>query len=190
MITLIRKVINRLYKRVLPLYTHLRFIGTNVTVGENCHIHPRARLKTIGGGSIILGDNCSIDCGAMLLTYGGNITMRSGSSINPYTIVYGHGGATIGSRVRIAAHSVIIPANHGFDDITRPIADQPLTKKGIHISDNVWIGANCTLLDGCHIAHGCIIAAGAVVRGSTEPDGIYGGVPAKRIFQRGSNHTE
>ena len=37
------------------------------------------------------------------------------------------------------------------------------------------------ILPGVTIAEGCVIAAGAVVNKSTEPDGLYAGVPARRV---------
>lgn len=51
----------------------------------------------------------------------------------------------------------------------------------IKIGDGCWIGANTTILPGVTIANGCIIAAGSVVVENCEPDGLYAGVPAKRI---------
>lgn len=118
----------------------------------------------LGPGEISIGDNCSI---------------------NPYSILYGHGGLKIGNWVRIAAHTVIIPSNHNFSDIDRPIGSQGGTQRGVIIEDDVWIGANVTILDGSHISTGCVIAAGAVVRGTTVPFGVYGGVPAKLLKMRG-----
>jgi maltose O-acetyltransferase len=44
----------------------------------------------------------------------------------------------------------------------------------IIIENNVWIGANCTILTGIKIAEGTIIAAGSVITKSTEPYTIYG----------------
>ena len=52
------------------------------------------------------------------------------------------------------------------------------------IEDDVWIGCNATILKGVHIQTGTIIAAGSVVTTSTDPYGIYGGVPAKKIKER------
>jgi acetyltransferase-like isoleucine patch superfamily enzyme len=120
----------------------------------------------------------------MIMTYGGTIHIEGHSSINPYCVVYGHGGLRIGSRVRIAAQTVIIPANHGFEDLEIPICDQPITRKGIRVEDNVWIGAGCRILDGVVISSGCVIAAGAVVTKSTVPNGVYAGVPARLLKLR------
>ncbi|MBR1536811.1 MAG: hypothetical protein IJ630_07725 [Treponema sp.] len=48
----------------------------------------------------------------------------------------------------------------------------------------MWIGANVTILDGVTVASGCVLAAGSVVTKSTEPNGVYAGVPARRIKER------
>ena len=53
--------------------------------------------------------------------------------------------------------------------------------KPITIEDGCWIGARATILPGVTVASGCIVAAGAVVARSTEPNGLYGGVPAARL---------
>jgi acetyltransferase-like isoleucine patch superfamily enzyme len=136
------------------------------------------------GGTITIGKNTELLNGVMLMTYGGNIEIGERCSINPYTIVYGHGGVKIGNNVLIAAHCVIIPANHNFDKTTIPINQQGLTTKGILIKDDVWIGSGCRILDGIEIGEGAIIAAGAVVNRNVEPYTIVGGVPAKFIKKR------
>lgn len=51
----------------------------------------------------------------------------------------------------------------------------------IRIDDGCWIGAGAKILPGVTIGKGCIIAAGAVVTKNCEPNGMYGGVPARRI---------
>lgn len=49
------------------------------------------------------------------------------------------------------------------------------------VEEDVWIGANVTLLSGVTIARGATVAAGAVVSKSIPPYCICGGVPAKVI---------
>lgn len=46
--------------------------------------------------------------------------------------------------------------------------------KNIIIENNVWIGANCTIMSGVKISEGSIIAAGTVITKSTKPYTIYG----------------
>ena len=51
----------------------------------------------------------------------------------------------------------------------------------IRIGNNVWIGAQATVLPGVTIDDGAIVAAGAVVTRDVPANVIVGGVPAKII---------
>jgi acetyltransferase-like isoleucine patch superfamily enzyme len=101
---------------------------------------------------------------------------------NPYCVIYGYGeGVEIGDYVRIATHTVIVPVNHGIHDRSVPIHRQEQSSKGIRIGNDVWIGANCTVLDGCNVSDGTVLAAGAVLTGDTKEFGLYAGVPARLV---------
>ena len=56
--------------------------------------------------------------------------------------------------------------------------------QNVVIEKDVWIGANATILKGVVVAEGCVIGAGTVLTKSTEPYGIYAGVPRRRIAER------
>jgi tetrahydrodipicolinate N-succinyltransferase len=49
------------------------------------------------------------------------------------------------------------------------------------IGNNVFIGANATIMPGVTIGNGAIIGAGAVVTKDVKPYTIVGGVPAKEL---------
>ncbi|SFA83199.1 maltose O-acetyltransferase/hypothetical protein [Nocardioides alpinus] len=51
----------------------------------------------------------------------------------------------------------------------------------IHVGRGSWLATGVTVLPGVTIGPGCIVAAGAVVHSDCEPDGLYAGVPARRI---------
>ena len=65
----------------------------------------------------------------MILGYNGKISIGDDFSLNAYSVLYGAGGLTIGNGVRIAAHVVIIPANHVFTD-----PDMPMHRQGLRNS--------------------------------------------------------
>lgn len=154
-----------------------------IEVGRASRVSPLASLKLISGGKIKVGRNCRIFRGVLLWTYGGSIEIGDFTSINPYCVLYGHGGLHIGRGVRIAAHTIIIPSNHQIAP-DKFIYEQPETKRGIRIEDDVWIGSGARILDGVTIAYGSVIGAGAVVTRPTERFGIYAGIPARRIGDR------
>ena len=156
----------------------------DISIGKNTAIDPSVIFNNSKGGSIEIGDNCHIFENVIIATYGGDIKIGNHTSINPFCVIYGHGGLTIGNEVRIATHTVIVPANHIFDDIDKPIRKQGLSKKGIHIGNNIWIGAGVKILDGVTVEDDVIIAAGAVVNSNISKGNIVGGVPSKVLKKR------
>jgi len=148
------------------------------------HISLGADLRTPYGGRIIVGEHVEIHDGVKILTYGGRIMIGDNVSINPYSVIYGHGNLKIGNDVRIAAHTVIIPSNHNYLETEKSIFSQGETSLGVVIENDVWIGTGVRILDGLTISHGCVIGAGSVVNKSTEPFGVYAGVPARLIKSR------
>lgn len=158
--------------------------NANIKIARTTRILPTAVVNTYLGGEISIGKNTEVLEGVVISTYGGRIHIGDQCSINPYTIVYGHGNTTIGNNVLIAAGCMIIPSNHNFTDASTPINSQGATSLGIVIEDDVWIGHGCSILDGVTIGKGTIVAAGSVVNKSIKPMSIIAGVPAKLIGHR------
>ncbi len=103
----------------------------------------------------------------------------------------------IGKKVIFGPHPTIITGDHRTDIVGKyimDIEDHDKFENGINrydspviIEDDVWCGANVTILKGVRIGKGCIVAAGAVVTKSFPPYSIIGGVPAKLIKKRFSD---
>lgn len=51
----------------------------------------------------------------------------------------------------------------------------------IEVMDNVYIGYNATIMPNVKIRENVIIGAGALVSKDLEPNGIYVGIPARKI---------
>lgn len=165
------------------------FDDSRITLKENIRIAPSAKVQVRFGGEIFIDEHTELQDGVLVLTYGGKIKIGKNCSINPYTIIYGHGGTTIGDNVLIAGHCMIIPNTHKFADPNIPINAQGNKSIGITIEDDVWIAHGCSILDGVTIGKGAIIAAGSVVNKSVEPYTIVGGVPAVKLKNRADGYT-
>lgn len=77
------------------------------------------------------------------------------------------------------------PFKHYF---TKDKDPEALSKGGINIGDDVWIGFGATILDGVTIGTGAVIAARAVVTKNVPPYAIVGGCPASIIKYRFSEN--
>lgn len=161
-----------------------RFAGRPIFVHPSSWVSTRSIVSVRDGGSITIGRNCEIHPFSILMTYGGHIVIGDNCSLNPFAIVYGHGGVRIGNGVRIAAHTVIVPANHNPATDAAPLHQSGISSKGITIDDDVWLGAGSRILDGVHIHRQAIVAAGSVVTKSVAENSTVAGVPARVIRQR------
>lgn len=63
----------------------------------------------------------------------------------------------------------------------------PANDQDVVIEEDVWCGANVTILKGVTIGRSTIIAAGSVVTKSCPPYSIIGGVPARVIKKKFSD---
>lgn len=71
------------------------------------------------------------------------------------------------------------------DWVIRKLKKKRMTvRKGKIVGNDVWIGANASILAGVHVGDGAVIAAGAVVTKDIPPNAVVGGVPARIIKYR------
>lgn len=81
-----------------------------------------------------------------------------GDNIGIYINAYG--GLILGNNVNIGQNTVITTTNHDIYD-HRKISDK---KMGVTIGNNVWIGANCSIVAGVKIGNNVTIGAGCTIR--------------------------
>ena len=156
-----------------------------VQIGRKCRIGSRVELfpgfRSIKSGQITIGDLTQIERGVVLRAWGGSIILGTNLFLGEYTVIYGHGGVTIGDNSLIAMHSRILSSNHTIPGRDGLIRYQPDMLLPTAIGKDVWLGAGVTVLGGVTIGDGCVVAAGAVVTKDLPPYSISMGVPAKVI---------
>jgi len=162
-------------------------LNPDIEMDKSVRITNTTLIETRFGGKIKIGKNTELLEDVKILTYGGNIIIGENCSINSGTIIYGHGNTMIGNNVLIAGGCMIIPNNHKFRDLLKPIIQQGNSSIGIVIEDDVWLGHGCSILDGVTIKEGAIVAAGSVVNKNVESLSIVGGVPILQIGCRVRN---
>ena len=64
------------------------------------------------------------------------------------------------------------------------IHKQQNTVAPVNIGNDVWLGANVTVLKGSDIGDGAVIGAKALVKGKIGTNRIAVGIPAKEIGER------
>lgn len=95
------------------------------------------------------------------------------------SVYFDSGDVIFGSRVYVGFRAVFATLKH---EIGGP---EQRAAAGMHlpitVGDGTWIGANAVIMPGITIGPGCVIGAGAVVTRDCEPNGLYVGVPARRV---------
>lgn len=151
----------------LPRHNFFNFFKSNylrlqgASIGKCLSYYPGIRINPCF--NLVIGDYVDLAWGVIILP---------------------SGGIEIGDRTLIGYRTVISSANHNIPLNREKIFGSGHLKKRVVIKNDVWIGANCTILAGVTIGEGAVVAAGSVVTSDVNPFTIVGGVPAKEIKTR------
>ena len=160
-----------LYKILFNGFAHLKD-----TLMSKC----MKRKMRACGKNVTLRPSTSVYLGVENLSLGNNVSIPRFSHI-----FCSRAPLTIGNNVIFGPAPTIVTGDHIINCIGTPMF--LYKKKGpeedlpVVIEDDVWVGANVTILKGVTIGRGSVIAAGCVVNKSTPPYSISGGVPVKTI---------
>lgn len=117
-----------------------------------------------GGDNIYLEDGATIDWDNTIYAVTANFIMKKNS------------GAAVGLTVITDNHIGVV------GEFFKHRGNNNLEGKDVVVDEDVWLGANVTLLAGTHIGRGAIVGAGTVVRGNQVPPyAIIVGNPSKII---------
>ena len=171
--------------------------GRGVVFGKNMTLR-HARKVSIGDGVVFddntvvdakgednqgihIGDRVLVGRNTILSCKGGDLTIGDYSNIGPNNTLISESRLNIGKYVFTAGHCYLIAGgNHSHERKDIPIWFQPsVSRGGIRIEDDIWIGASVTILDGVHIGSGSIIGAGSLVNKHIPGGAIAFGVPAE-----------
>ena len=143
-------------------------IGDNVNVGAFCRI----TVSTEFGGHQVKSDN------QIRLEIGDNVSIGNNSFVSANNRI------RIGSHVIMSAYVFITDHDHGFQDFSKNLDEQPLSEGGaVVIGDNVFLGTKCSILKNITIGERAVISANAVVTKNVPAYSVVAGNPARIIKQ-------
>lgn len=171
------------------------FLGSKVVLEGISNIHwghwvqvgNGTKLSAYGDGKLSIGNNVTIGSySSLVVSYslaqpGEHIILGNNVGIGDFAHIGGGGGVEICDDTIVGPYLSCHPSNHNFMDTSKLIRHQGVTRKGIKIGRNCWIGAKVTVLDGVSIGDNCVIAAGSVVNKDILPNSIAVGVPARVV---------
>src|SRR3954454_22729106 len=112
-------------------------------LGRHVYVEPHVFIDVLGDGRLRIGDYSELNFG---------------------TFVSALESVEIGAYCLFARGCLVADNDHRFDDARRPVPWQGLVRKGpVTVGDNVWCGANVSVLGGVTIGERCVIGAGSVV---------------------------
>lgn len=171
-------------KRVSVRDGHLLSVGKGVLIEDFVTIEALSSDGVQLGNSVTIARYASIKATGVLGNLGRGVKIGDGSNLGEYNYVGAAGGVTIGRNVLIGQRVSFHAENHVFADPDVPIKQQGVTRQGIVVEDDCWIGSGAIILDGVTIGKGSVVAAGAVVNKDVPPCSVVGGVPAKVLRKR------
>jgi acetyltransferase-like isoleucine patch superfamily enzyme len=166
------------------------FKGSVVKIEKNCHIDALSSDGIVFGHNVSIQKNVSIECTGSINDMGAGLELGDNVGIGSNSFLGCAGGISIGEDTIVGNFVSFHSENHNFDSLNVPIRLQGITRKGIVVGKNCWIGAKVTILDGTVIGDGCVIAAGAVLTGRTYEKGtVIAGVPGKVLKKINHENT-
>ena len=176
----VKKIINLIFK------------PARCVLGRGSKIYADANISNNGPlDDMVIGDNSHIKGELLILGHGGKIIIGDYCFIGPNTRIWSGELIEIQDRVLISHNCNILDNDiHPIDPELRHnqfkeiiFKGQPkkinLRDKKVIVENDVWIGANCTILKGVTIGRGSIVAANSLVTKSIPANVIYSGNPAK-----------
>jgi acetyltransferase-like isoleucine patch superfamily enzyme len=158
---------------------NFRKLGKNVKISDKASIYDPEKIE--------IGDNCRIDDFCVI---SGKLIFGAYVHIAPFCLIAGgEEGIVLGDFSGVSYGGQIFSQS---DDYTGRFMVSPLIseeyknekKAQVVIGRHVVIGASAIVFPGVHVAEGCSIGALTLVTKSTDPWGIYLGIPAKRAKEK------
>lgn len=123
------------------------------------------------GEGAVLGEGCRFEGP-------GEVVIGAGTVLGERCVVHTHASVTIGAGCRLGDEVVLLDCDRAFDDVERPVREQPVVSAPVVVGDRVRLGAAAAVLRGVRIGDGATVLARSVVTRDVPAGATVEGVPA------------
>lgn len=149
-----------------------RMLGTKAFIDTAVVVSNPRNFKAESGAAVYHGSH--------ILNSNGTFSLGEGSHLGAYChINASRGRVAIGSHVAVGPGTKIIAYSNDYQ--AGRLVTEVRLEADVLIGNNVFVGANCTILPGTVIEDNVVVGAGAVVKGRLLSNAVYVGIPARRI---------
>ncbi len=167
------------YSEEQLLQMGFKYLGKNVKISDKASIYNCDQIEI--GNSSRIDDFCVLS---------GKIRIGANCHITPQCLIAGgEPGVRLSDFCTLAYGVKVFSQSDDYSGLTLTNSTIPRKFKGelfkmVNLGKHVIVGAGSIILPGVEVAEGCSVGAMTLVLESTEPWGIYVGIPAKRIKPR------
>jgi acetyltransferase-like isoleucine patch superfamily enzyme len=154
----------------------------SISIGRDCIVYENARIQAYGQGRISVGETSIIGDARIYSRSSIRLGRRVVTSWNVF--IQDFDPHPIEPELRaIQMEQMCSRFRPSYRDVpTAPRLDWDFPCAPVSIGDDVWLGANVTVLKGAQIGDGCVVATGAVVTAGQYPArSILAGAPARVV---------
>jgi acetyltransferase-like isoleucine patch superfamily enzyme len=153
--------------------------------GVKSVLEPPIRLN--GEARMAIGSYVYVGAGSWLQVLDGHsegiaLSIGDGTNIVGACVLSAAQSVVIGQDVLMARNVYIADHMHAFEDTTRAVIKQGITRIGpVEICDGAWLGENVVVGPGVRIGRGAVVGANAVVLEDVGDYCVAVGVPARVV---------
>lgn len=160
-------------------------IGERTVISEGCILDARNdELQQV----LVLEEDIILSSNVMISCKGGSVKIGARTGIGAQSIIQSTNNCpvSIGKDVIIGPRCYIVGGGtYNIDRLDIPMWQQGVKQDGgVILEDDIWLGANVTVVGGVKMQSGSVAAAGAVVVKPVIGKAIVGGIPAKVLKYR------
>ena len=170
------------------LWLKLRWRGRLVTDGL-CFVRPGVTFEIGRDAKVHLGRWCWVGDGCKIRAHEGEVFLGAKSVMGQECTISAYQHVSIGRECIVADRVMLIDFDHGVVETERPIREQGIYKRDVHVGHNVWVGYGACLLRGVTVGDNAIIGTSSVITADVPENAVVAGAPARLLRMRDAPQT-